>query len=33
MPNNPGGNMKDLTARREREMVVLLPRVGFDWRV
>ena len=32
-PNNPGGNMKDLAARREREMAVLRQRVEFDWRV
>ena len=32
-PNNPGGNMKDPTKRREREMAVLRQRVEFDWRV
>jgi site-specific DNA recombinase len=32
-PNNPGGNMKDRAARREREMAVLRQRVEFDWRV
>ena len=32
-PNNPGGNMKDLAKRREREMAVLRQRVEFDWRV
>jgi DNA invertase Pin-like site-specific DNA recombinase len=31
--NNPGGNMKDPAARREREMAVLRQRVEFDWRV
>jgi hypothetical protein len=32
-PNNPGGNMKDPAARREREMTALRQRVEFDWRV
>jgi site-specific DNA recombinase len=32
-PNNPGGNIKDPAARREREMAVLRQRVEFDWRV
>ena len=32
-PNNPGGNMKDPAARREREMAALRQRVEFDWRV
>lgn len=33
VPNNPGGGMKDLAKRRERELAVLRQRVGFDWRV
>lgn len=33
VPNNPGGNMKDLARRREREMAVLRQRVDSDWRV
>ena len=32
-PNNPGGNMKDPAARREREMMAVRQRVEFDWRV
>ncbi|MGH3211223.1 MAG: recombinase family protein [Trebonia sp.] len=32
-PNNPGGNMKDPAARREREMAALRQRVEFDWRI
>jgi site-specific DNA recombinase len=32
-PNNPGGNMRDSAARREREMAILRQRVDFDWRV